>query len=34
MTSLGNGVLDHPCDDDDIKLETIYQTDYTKRGKI
>lgn len=32
MLQISNGVLDHPCDDDDTKLETIYQTDYKKRG--
>lgn len=32
MRDLSNGILDHPCDDDDTKLETIYQTDYKKRG--
>lgn len=31
MTELSNGILDHPCDDDDTKLQTIYQTDYAKR---
>lgn len=32
MALLSGEVLDHPCDTDDVKMETIYQTDYTKRG--
>ncbi|XP_018579037.1 uncharacterized protein LOC108917082 [Anoplophora glabripennis] len=32
MATLAGGIIDHPCDNDDIKMETIYQTDYIKRG--
>ncbi|KAJ8965694.1 hypothetical protein NQ317_009896 [Molorchus minor] len=32
MAIHSNNALDHPCDTDDEKMETIYQTDYTKRG--
>lgn len=32
MATLSGGILDHPCDNDDVKMETIYQTDYIKRG--
>ncbi|KAJ8964022.1 hypothetical protein NQ314_005162, partial [Rhamnusium bicolor] len=32
MSIMSNDVLDHPCDNDDEKMETIYQTDYIKRG--
>lgn len=32
MATLAGGILDHPCDNDDVKMETIYQTDYIKRG--
>lgn len=32
MAELSGGILDHPCDTYDEKMETIYQTDYIKRG--
>nr|CAH7760306.1 unnamed protein product [Callosobruchus chinensis] len=32
MAILSSDILDHPCDDDDEKMETIYQTDYIKKG--
>lgn len=32
MAILVNEMLDHPCDTDDEKMQTIYQTDYIKRG--
>lgn len=32
MATLANEMLDHSCDRDDDKMETIYQTDYVKRG--
>lgn len=32
MAALSGEILDHPCDTDDDKMETIYQIDYIKRG--
>ncbi|KAJ8919382.1 hypothetical protein NQ315_016475 [Exocentrus adspersus] len=32
MATISGEILDHPCDNDDVKMETIYQTDYIKRG--
>lgn len=32
MAALSGEILDHPCDTDDEKMETIYQSDYIKRG--
>lgn len=32
MALLSGEVLNHSCDNDDVKMETIYQTDYQKRG--
>lgn len=32
MAILANEMLDHPCDTDDEKMQSIYQTDYVKRG--
>lgn len=32
MAMLSGELLDHPCDSDDVKMESIYQTDYVKRG--
>ncbi|KAG5868504.1 hypothetical protein JTB14_001723 [Gonioctena quinquepunctata] len=34
MAILSSDILDHPCDDDDEKMETIYQTDYVKKGLL
>lgn len=33
MAILASDILDHPCDDDDEKMETIYQIDFSKKGK-
>lgn len=33
MADLSGAILDHPCDTDDEKMETLYQTDYKKRGE-
>lgn len=32
QVAVTNAVLDHPCNTDDEKMETIYQIDYKKRG--
>ncbi|CAG9765555.1 unnamed protein product [Ceutorhynchus assimilis] len=32
MAVLVSDILDHPCDTDDEKMQTIYETDYVKRG--
>ncbi|XP_028129962.1 uncharacterized protein LOC114325999 [Diabrotica virgifera virgifera] len=32
MAILSSDILDHPCDTDDDKMKTIYQTDYIKKG--
>lgn len=34
MAVLVSDILDHPCDTDDEKMKTIYETDYVKRGKM
>lgn len=34
MAILASDILDHPCDNDDEKMETIYQTDFIKKGKL
>lgn len=34
MAEVTNSMLDHPCDTYDEKMETIYQTDYIKRGTL
>ncbi|KAF7277443.1 hypothetical protein GWI33_007278, partial [Rhynchophorus ferrugineus] len=31
MAVLVGDILDHPCDTDDEKMKTIYETDYVKR---
>lgn len=32
MAVLVSDILDHPCDTDDEKMQTIYQTEFVKRG--
>lgn len=32
MSVLAGDILDHPCDNDDPKMKTIYQIDYAKRS--
>ncbi|ERL94423.1 hypothetical protein D910_11701 [Dendroctonus ponderosae] len=32
MAVLVSDILDHPCDTDDEKMKTVYETDYVKRG--
>ncbi|KAF7277442.1 hypothetical protein GWI33_007279, partial [Rhynchophorus ferrugineus] len=34
MAVLVGDILDHPCDTDDEKMKTIYETDYVKRGMV
>lgn len=34
MATLANEMLDHSCDTDDEKMESIYQIDYIKRGNL
>lgn len=33
MAILASDILDHPCDTDDDKMETMYQTHFMKKGK-
>lgn len=32
MAILASDILDNPCDNDDEKMETIYQIDFIKKG--
>lgn len=34
MAILKSSVLDHPCDNDDEKMETLFQINYLKKGKL
>lgn len=34
MAVLVSDILDHPCDTDDEKMQTIYQTEFVKRGYL
>lgn len=34
MAILASDILDYPCDNDDEKMETIYQIDFIKKGKF
>lgn len=34
MAELTSSILEHECDTIDEKMQTIYQTDYIKRGNL